>query len=140
MDGRHTDADKQEVIKDFLQKLADSGYTHPTRKEIITSAVRKYYRQILEQETGGRQLYRSSQEMAEGRKMKALQNMSWFKSRRGGKSITPLKDLPHYTQEQELQERRMAIRKDKAARKQETAGTNTEGEEETGVLNQEKGS
>ena len=60
MDGGHSDQEKEEVVSDFLQKLADSGYKHPTRKEIMTSALRKYYRQIHEQKTGGNQLYCSS--------------------------------------------------------------------------------
>ena len=60
--------------------------------------------------------------------------MSWFKARRGGKSITPLKDLPHYIQVQEIKERRTGISKGKAARKPDT-GT-SEGEK-TGDLSQE---
>ena len=54
MDMDHSQEEKKEIIGDFLQKMADSGYKHPSRKEIIKSAVKKYYRQLLEQETGGR--------------------------------------------------------------------------------------
>ena len=93
------------MVGDFLKKMADSGYGHPTRNETILSAVRKYYRQILEQETGGRRLYRSSGEMAETRKLKSLMNKTWFKSKRGGQNQTPKKDLPHYLKDQETQTR-----------------------------------
>ena len=44
MDRDHTVEEKDEVVGDFLLKMADSGYNHSARKEIITSAVRKYYR------------------------------------------------------------------------------------------------
>ena len=44
MDWRHTDMERMEVIKDYLQKLEDSGYGHKTRMGIARSAVRKYYR------------------------------------------------------------------------------------------------
>ena len=74
MDTLYSKAEKEEVVRDFI----DSGYKHKTRKEIILSAVRKYYCQILEQETGGRQLYRSGKEMVESRRMKSLQNKTWF--------------------------------------------------------------
>ena len=106
MDMDHSQEEKKEIIGDFLQKMADSGYKHPSRKEIIKSAVKKYYRQLLEQETGGRKLYRSAEDMAETRKMKSLMNRSWFKSKRGGSSITSRKDLPHIVQKQELDKRR----------------------------------
>ena len=42
MDTGHSEKDKEDVIKDFLQKMADSGYQHPTRKEIIRYAVTKF--------------------------------------------------------------------------------------------------
>ena len=35
MDALHTDQEIQEVVRDFLQKLADSGYNHIHRMEII---------------------------------------------------------------------------------------------------------
>ena len=61
MDKDHSQQDIKIVIHDFLQKMADSGYQHPVRKEVIKSAVTKFYRQILEQETGGWQLYRTAE-------------------------------------------------------------------------------
>ena len=42
MDWLHTDTEKMEVIKDYLQKLVDSGYDHKTRIEFTRSAVRKF--------------------------------------------------------------------------------------------------
>ena len=48
MDKDHSHEDKETVIQDFLQKMADSGYQHPVRKEVIKSAVTKYYRKVLE--------------------------------------------------------------------------------------------
>ena len=44
MDQLHSEEDRKEVVSDFLQKMSDSGYGHPARKETIISAVRKYYR------------------------------------------------------------------------------------------------
>ena len=93
--------------------MADSGYQHPVRKEVIKSALTKFYRQILEQETGGRQLYRSAEEMVEGRRLKTLLNRTWFKSRRGGQSLTPRKDLPFHVQKVELETRKMKLRMEK---------------------------
>ena len=113
MDTEHNEEDKKVVIQDFLQKMADSGYQHPVRKEVIKSAVTKFYRQILEQETGGRQLYRSTEDMAEARRLKSLMDKIWFKSKRGGQSLTPRKDLPHNVQKEELEARKVRARPDK---------------------------
>ena len=88
IDTLYSKAEKEEVVRDFI----DSGYKHKTRKKIILSAVRKYYRQILEQEIGRRQLYHSAKEMVESRRMKSLKNKTWFKSKRGGQNLTPRKD------------------------------------------------
>ena len=44
MDWYHPEAEIDIVVKDFLQKLADSGYDLNTRQEIMKSAVRKYFR------------------------------------------------------------------------------------------------
>ena len=75
MDTLYSKAEKKAVVRDFI----DSGYKHKTRKEIILSAMRKYYHQILEQETGSRMLYRSAGEMVETRKLKSLSNKTWFR-------------------------------------------------------------
>ena len=34
-------------LTDFLQKIADSGYTHGSRLEVIKSATTKYYGQVM---------------------------------------------------------------------------------------------
>ena len=73
--------ERMEVLKDYLQKLEDSGNGHKTRMEIAKSAVRKFYRQVTDQEAGGQELYRSSQDMAKSRRLKNLLTKSWFKSR-----------------------------------------------------------
>ena len=93
--------------------MADSGYQHPVRKEVIKSAVTKYYRQVLVQETGGRKLYRSAEEMAESRRLKTLLNRTWFKSRRGGQSLMLKKDLTYSVQRVDLETRRTKPRKEK---------------------------
>lgn len=98
MDTYHSWDDQKEVIVDFIQKMCDSGYDHPTRMEVILSGVKKYYRQVVEQETGGRRLYRSQEHMASSRKLKSLKNKTWFRNKRGGSKITPSKDLPWYSQ------------------------------------------
>ena len=69
--------------------------------EVILSGVKKYYRQIIEQESGGRRLYRSQEDMASARKLKTLKNKTWFRGKRGGSKLTPSKDLPWYAQMKE---------------------------------------
>ena len=51
--------------------------------------------------------------MAEGRRLKTLLNRTWFKSRRGGHSLNPKKDLPYNVQKVELETRRIKHRKEK---------------------------
>ena len=86
--------DRKEVLTDFMQKLCDSGYSHPTRMEIVKSATRKYYCQVMDQEASNARLYRSSAEMAGSGRIKALINNTLFKSKRGGQRVTPRKNLP----------------------------------------------
>ena len=43
--------------------------------------------------------------MKAARRMKNLTNQSWFKAPRGGRDLTPRKDLPHWIQEKELSKR-----------------------------------
>ena len=61
MDRRHSNGDRETVIKDFLQKMADSGYSHEARREVIASATRKYCRQLMDQMAGGQRIYRTSE-------------------------------------------------------------------------------
>ena len=72
MDRYHSWEDQREVVSDYIQKMCDSGYDHPTRVEVIKSGVKKYFRQVVEQESGGRRIYRSAEEMASSRKLKVL--------------------------------------------------------------------
>ena len=59
IDYKHTVKKRKVVIKNFLQKMADSRYQHSKRKEIIKSAVVKYYRE----ETGGKKMFKPKEEM-----------------------------------------------------------------------------
>ena len=106
MDLRHSMMDKKPILTDFLQKLADSGYTHPTRMEIVRSAAKKFFQQLMDQEAGGPRMYRSSNEMAKSRKLKELTTKTWYKSRRGGQRITPGKDIPKGFLEREINARK----------------------------------
>ena len=74
MDKYHSWEDQREVLTDFIQKMSDSGYEHKMRMEVIMSGVKKYFRQIVEQESGGKRLYRSQEDMAQSRKLKSLRN------------------------------------------------------------------
>ena len=93
------------MVRDFLQKLADSGYSHTLRMDIIKSGCRIYCRREIEDRTGGRPLYRTAEQMGAARMVKRFQNQSWFKTSRGGRNLTPRKDLPHKLQETELGKR-----------------------------------
>ena len=107
MDLRHSMVDKRPILTDFLQKLADSGYTHPTRMEIVKSAARKFFRQLMDQEAGGSRIYRSSDEMAKSRRLKELANKTWYKSKRGGQRITPGKNVPRVSLDKEVAARKV---------------------------------
>lgn len=56
MDRTHSEQEKVREIKTFLIKMANSGYRPPTRKEVVLSRVRRYYRKLLIQESGGPRL------------------------------------------------------------------------------------
>ena len=96
MDRFHSIGEKREILQDYIQKMCDSGYSHETRMEIIKSGTRKYYRQVLQQETGGQRINRGPEEMWEKRRIKPLLNKSWYRSKRGGTKATAAKDLPFY--------------------------------------------
>ena len=51
-------------------------------------------------------MYRDEEEMKASRIVKKLQNQTWFKSQRGGKELTPRKDLPSRVQEENLKSRK----------------------------------
>ena len=97
MDKRHSKKERVEELRKFSQKMVDSAYNKETRKEILTSGVKRYYRLVLQELAGMRKLYRSREDMKEGRKLKSLWNRTWFKSRRGGTRV--LADLDHPMEE-----------------------------------------
>ena len=114
MDGRHSNGDREEVKRDLLQKMADSGYSHEARREVIASATRKYCRQLMNQMAGGQRIYRTSAEMATSRSIKDFLNTNWFKSKRGGKRITESKDVPSHIRLKEDQAREESRKGNKA--------------------------
>ena len=110
MDSGHCQSEILDIVKDHMQKLADSGYQHSTRMEITASAARKFFRQAMDQALGGRRLHRNAEEMAKSRTLKSLLNTTWFKSKRGGKEITAGKDVPQYQREAEMEARKSGSR------------------------------
>ena len=97
MDRTHGKEERKEELRKLSQKMVDSAYSKETRKEILTSGVKRYYRLILQELAGMRKLYRSREDMKEGRKLKSLWNRTWFKSRRGGTKVSA--DLDHPMEE-----------------------------------------
>ena len=93
MDRTHGKKERKEELKKFSQKMVDSAYGKETRKEILTSGIKRYYRLILQELAGMRKLYRSRDDMKEGRRLKSLWSRTWFKSRRGGSNVSA--DLDH---------------------------------------------
>ena len=106
----HTDQEILEVVGDFLQKLADSDYNHNHRVEIIRSECRRFSRREIEDLTGGKPLYRMAEQMRKARKLKIFANQYWLKLSRGGKDLSPRKDLPYQVQEKELSNRKRGMK------------------------------
>ena len=79
MDLYHSEAERVEVLTTFLGKMANSQYGPPTRKEVLKSGIRRYYRKVYAQETGGPKLYRTKEELERGRRFKELLNKHWFR-------------------------------------------------------------
>ena len=129
MDEEHTKEEKEGVVRKFIQKLIDSGYTSNQRREIIRSGCTRFCRRQIEELTGGRQLYRSEGEMKSARKAKKFRNQYWFKSSRGGSQITAKKDLPFSVQEKELS-KRQKLRRNRMKDKTETVKFELETDEE----------
>ena len=92
MDNLHTETEKLEVIGKFLQKMSDSGYDPGTRAEVLKSALRKFYRQVMEAEREGRSIYCSREEIDRSKAASALLNRPWFKQKRGGAKIKAEKE------------------------------------------------
>ena len=86
-------------IKVFIQKMSDSGYDKATRGEILKSGLKRYYRLRLQEEAGCRRLYRSGQDLQQGRTLKPMKVRDWFKPQRGGRKVSNEKDYPTLDQE-----------------------------------------
>ena len=56
-------------------------------------AVTKYYRDLAEWKTRGKAMYRSTSEMAQRRKFRALKMIIWLRAKRGGKDSREQKDV-----------------------------------------------
>ena len=94
MDTEHTKEERLTVIRKFIQKMVDSSYTTETRREILASGITRYYRLVLQDMAGKRNLYRTSEEMKGGRERKSLIVKTWFKTQRGGSRVSEDKDFP----------------------------------------------
>ena len=88
MDPVHTKEERLQIILKFSQKMVDSGYVSDTRKEILISGITRYYRLVLQDIAGKRNLYRSTEELKAGREKKSLLVRTWFKTQRGGTSLS----------------------------------------------------
>ena len=67
MDRSHGKEERKEELRRFSQKMVDSAYGKDTRHEIIRSGDKRYYRLIVQELAGVRKLYRSREDMKEGR-------------------------------------------------------------------------
>ena len=72
MDPYHSKEERLLMIREFRQKLIDSYYSKETRREILTSGITRYYRLILLELARRRSLYRSMEELKDGREKKSL--------------------------------------------------------------------
>ena len=55
-DRYHTTQDRLVDLKVLIQKLIDSGYGKDGRKEILTAGIKRYYRLVLQEISGGRSI------------------------------------------------------------------------------------
>ena len=93
-DRHHSDSETDQIIEKYLEKMANPGYGRSTREQVIRSAVMTFYREVLVDRTGGRRLYRSSEEMARSHTYKGLQVNNWFKPKKGREVARLEKDSP----------------------------------------------
>ena len=112
MDLYHSEAERVEVLTTFLGKMANSQYGPPTRKEVLRSGIRRYYRKVHIQETGGPKLYRNKEELEKDRKFKELLNKRWYRPKRGGKAIVEEKEAP-WQERESIESRKKARREEK---------------------------
>ena len=119
-----------EVLTTFLGKMANSQYGPPTRKEVLKSGIRRYYRKVHCQETGGPKLYRNKEELEKGRKFKELLNKRWYRPKRGGKAVVEEKEAP-WQERERIAEGKKARREERVRSKEggrPGAGERGEGE------------
>ena len=76
MDRQSSREERLNVLRKFSQKLEDSGYSRDVRQEIMKSGLTRYYRLVLQEIAGGRKLYRSAEEMKDGRSLKLHRSKS----------------------------------------------------------------
>ena len=72
LDKCHSLEDRMKDLSPFIQKLVDSGYGRDNRREILTSGIKRYYRLVLQEVSGGRSIYRTLEEMIPQRRIKGL--------------------------------------------------------------------
>ena len=111
---------KEEVVTipdKFIGKMANSGYSVSSRREVIRSGVVKYYRELLEWKTGGRRLYRTPDQMGQDRRFKGMEKMTWFRSKRGGKQVTVEKNNPWLAQQRQMEQGGQRIGQGRTQRK-----------------------
>ena len=94
MDRYHSRQETLNVVRPFLTKMAISEYNKAARWEIVKSATVKFFREIAEKETGGRPIYRSTEDKAKARVFKAMEATNWFKVRRGERDVKEYKEMP----------------------------------------------
>ena len=85
-DRDHKEEERAEILRHFLIKMANSGYGPPTRQEVLKSGIRRYFRRLFMEQTGGPKLYRTEDQLKEGRRFKQLLTKRWYKPGRGGKA------------------------------------------------------
>ena len=71
-DKDHRVKDRLRDLTTFTQKMIDSGYGKDLRREILKAGIKRYFRLTLQEQAGGRSLYRSLREMAPQRRLKQL--------------------------------------------------------------------
>ena len=102
MDTKHSRKDILDVVRKFFQKMEDSKYGKPAREEVIRSAVKKYWRMVLKEVTGRKDMYRTREVMNKEGRFKNMRTQTWFKSRRGGANKSSLMDSGMVTEREEL--------------------------------------
>lgn len=112
-DKYHKEGERVEILRKFLVKMANSGYGPPTRKEVLKSGIRRYFRKMFAEKTGGPKMYRTDEHLREGRKYKHLLTKRWYKPRRGGKAAKQQKKALWEQEEGRKQKRGKSVKTEK---------------------------